>query len=185
MPVGDNFLLVQLAQWAIFAFSALAFWLAGNLIKDTRWLWRLTALFLLVGGGLAILRMLPGLGGLAGRFTTIAFIRAPFWVLLTAVAAGQLLFNRALSPPLAGLPAAGARRQPVLRLRRAAGGRLQLGGAGGRVGHADLAALPAAALGHHRRARRPARAGRAGSQRLSVRRRRCRVDRERRLAAGS
>ena len=99
VPVGDNFLLVQLAQWAIFAFSALAFWLAGNLIKDTRWLWRLTAVFLLVGGGLAILRVLPGVGGLASRFTTIAFIRAPFWVLLTAVAAGQLFFNRALSAP--------------------------------------------------------------------------------------
>ena len=99
VPVGDNFLLVQLAQWSIFAFSALAFWLAGNLIKDTRWLWRLTALFLLVGGGLAILWVLPGAGELASRFATIAFIRAPFWVLLTAVAAGQLLFNPTLSRP--------------------------------------------------------------------------------------
>ena len=99
VPVEENFLFVQLAQWAIFAFSALAFWLAGNLIQDMRWLWRLTALFLLVGGGLAILLVLPGVGGLASRFTTIAFIRAPFWVLLTAVAAGQLLFNRALSRP--------------------------------------------------------------------------------------
>lgn len=99
VPVSGNFLLVQLAQWAIFVFSALAFWLAGNLIVDTRWLWRLAALFLLVGGGLAILSLLPGLGGLARRFTTIALTRAPFWVLLTAVAAGQLLFNRALSRP--------------------------------------------------------------------------------------
>jgi hypothetical protein len=99
VPVGDNFLLVQLAQWSIFAFSALAFWLTGNLIKDTRWLWRLTATFLLVGGGLAVLRVLPGVGGLTYRFTTIAFIRAPFWVLLTALATGQLLFNRGLSWP--------------------------------------------------------------------------------------
>jgi hypothetical protein len=99
VPVRGNFILVQLAQWAIFAFSALAFWLTANLVRDRRWLWRLTTTFLLVGGGLAILRSLPGAGGLAGRFTTIAFIRAPFWVLLTALAAGQLLFNRGLSLP--------------------------------------------------------------------------------------
>ncbi len=97
VPVGGNFVLVQLAQWAIFAFSALAFWLTANLVTDERTLWRLTALFLLVGGGVAILRALPGLGGLVGRFTTAAFVRAPFWVLLVALAGGQLLWNRRLS----------------------------------------------------------------------------------------
>ena len=99
VPMGGNFLLVQLAQWAIFALSAGAFWLAANLVKDERWLWRLTAGFLLVGGGVAILRVLPGMAGIGGRFTTMAFIRSPFWVLLAALAAGQLLFNRALSLP--------------------------------------------------------------------------------------
>ena len=97
IPVSSNFLLVQLAQWAIFAFSALAFWLTGNLVVDECWLWRLTATFLLVGGGLAILRTLPGLGSLTTPITTIAFIRAPFWVLLTALAGGQLLFNPRLT----------------------------------------------------------------------------------------
>jgi len=90
---------VQLAQWAIFAFSALAFWLTGNLVVDERWLWRLTATFLLVGGGLAIVRILPGVGGLVGPLTTVAFVRAPLWVLLAALAGGQLLFNRDLSVP--------------------------------------------------------------------------------------
>lgn len=99
IAVGDNFLLVQLAQWAIFAFSALAFWLTANLIVDQRWLWRLAATFLLAGGGLAILRAIPGLGGLTGPITTIAFVRAPFWVLLVALAGGQLLFNRGLALP--------------------------------------------------------------------------------------
>lgn len=98
VPVGGNFLLVQLAQWAIFAFSAAAFWLTANLIPDETWLWRLTTLFLLVGGGMAVMRVAPGLQGLTGRFTTIAFIRAPLWILLTALAAGQLLFNRSLRP---------------------------------------------------------------------------------------
>lgn len=93
----SNFLLVQLAQWGIFALSALAFWLTANLATDERTLWRLTAFFLLVGGSVAIARLLPGLDGLLGRFTTLAFIRAPFWVLLTALAGGQLLWNRQLS----------------------------------------------------------------------------------------
>lgn len=98
VPVKGNFLLVQLAQWAIFAFSALAFWLTANLVTDQRTLWRLTAFFLLLGGGVAILRVLPGLTGPLDRFTTAAFIRAPFWVLLAALAGGQLLWNRRLSP---------------------------------------------------------------------------------------
>ncbi len=97
VPVSNNFLLVQLAQWAIFAFAAGAFWLTANLATDERQMRRLTEVFLLVGGGLAILTVLPGVGGLISRFTTIAFTRAPFWILLTAVAGGQLLFNRDLS----------------------------------------------------------------------------------------
>lgn len=97
VPAKSNFLLVQLAQWAIFAFAALAFWLTANLVADEKTLWRLTAFFLLLGGGVAILRAVPGLGGLVGRFTTAAFIRAPFWVLLAALAGGQLLWNRRLS----------------------------------------------------------------------------------------
>ena len=97
VPTKSNFLLVQLAQWAIFAFSALAFWLTANLATDEKTLWRLTALFLLLGGGVAILRVLPGIGNVTSRFTTAAFIRAPFWVLLAALAGGQLLWNRRLS----------------------------------------------------------------------------------------
>lgn len=98
VPVRGSFLLVQLAQWAIFAFSAFAFWLTANLIPDEIWIQRLTALFLLVGGGIAILRLVPGLTGTIARITTGAFIRAPFWVLLAGLAGGQLLFNRGLTP---------------------------------------------------------------------------------------
>jgi hypothetical protein len=97
VPVKGTFIIVQLAQWALFAFSAGAFWLTANLIKDERRLRRLTAAFLLLAGGVAILRMLPGLGGLTSVFATIAFIRAPLWMLLAALAAGQLIFNNKLS----------------------------------------------------------------------------------------
>jgi len=88
---------VQLAQWAIFAFSALAFWLAANLITNEKWLWRLTTVFLLVAGGVAILRFVPGVNVPVNRVVTLAFIRTPLWVLLVALAGGQLLFNRQLA----------------------------------------------------------------------------------------
>ncbi len=97
VPRPSNFTIVQLSQWAIFAFSAGAFWLTGNLVRDEVWLRRLTATFLILGGGLAIARVLPGAGGLVSRFATIAITRAPFWLLLAALAGGQLLFNRQLS----------------------------------------------------------------------------------------
>lgn len=97
VPRSGNLLLVQLAQWAIFAFSALAFWLTANLVKDETWLRRLTATFLIAGGGLAVVRVLPGAASLTMRFATFALDRAPFWMLLAALSGGQLLFNRRLS----------------------------------------------------------------------------------------
>ena len=92
----SGFTLVQLAQWSIFAFSALAYWLGVGLARDPVWLRRLTWLFLRLGGGLAILRIVPGGARIVGAIGTIAFIRAPFWMLLTAVSAGLLLYDRTL-----------------------------------------------------------------------------------------
>jgi O-antigen ligase len=97
VPRAANFTLVQIAQWAMFAFSAAMFWLVGSMFKSEVWLRRLTACFLIVGGGLAIVRMLPGGSGFVFNTMTYAVNRAPFWLLLTALAAGQLLYNRQLS----------------------------------------------------------------------------------------
>ena len=96
VPRSSNFILVQLAQWAIFVFSAGAFWLTANLATEGKWLRRMTWSFLLIGGAAAIGRQLPGLSSLTNQVTTIAFIRPPFWVLLAGLAGGQLLFNRSL-----------------------------------------------------------------------------------------
>jgi len=96
VPRSDNFTLVQISQWAIFAFSAGAFWLTANLATREKWLVRMTWAFLLVGGGVAIGRQMPGVVSLVNRVTTIAFIRAPFWALLVSLAGGQLLFNPGL-----------------------------------------------------------------------------------------
>src|SRR5512135_1143175 len=60
VPRRDNFMLVQFGQWAIWGFSAFAFWLVGNFIKQEVWLRRFTATFLLLGGVLAIIRVVPG-----------------------------------------------------------------------------------------------------------------------------
>jgi hypothetical protein len=97
IPRSDRFTLVQLAQWAIFVFSAGALWLAGNLIRDERALRRFTFFYLALAGALAILRVLPIAGALVQRFGTGAVDRAPFWMLLTAAAGGQLFFNQSLS----------------------------------------------------------------------------------------
>lgn len=96
VPRSGNFWLVQLAQWAIFAFAALIFWLVANVRESSTWLPRLTWFFLIMGGGLAILHVMPGMGQLIANLTTLTFIRAPFWVLLAALAGGQLLFNTEL-----------------------------------------------------------------------------------------
>ncbi|NLG52341.1 MAG: O-antigen ligase family protein [Chloroflexi bacterium] len=97
VPRPGNMTLVQLAQWAILAFSASAFWLTGNLVGDERTLRRLTWTLLWVGGGLAILRVLPSIGRVIAQNTTGALDRSPFWALLAAVGGGQLLFDHELS----------------------------------------------------------------------------------------
>lgn len=101
VPREGRFILVQLAQWAIVAFSAIALLLTANLVQSERLLRRLTFVFLLVGGTLALLTVIPGLGAAVElhRLLTVAFIRAPLWVLLAALAGGQLLFNPGLSLP--------------------------------------------------------------------------------------
>lgn len=97
IPRADNLLIVQLAQWTIFAFSAGAFWLTANLGHKRPWLETMTVAFLVIGGGLAIAITFFSVGAVVGQISTLAPFRAPFWMLLTAVAGGQLLFNEKLN----------------------------------------------------------------------------------------
>lgn len=95
VPRPGNLTLVQLAQWAIFAFSAGAFLLTGNLVRDESWLRRLTFFFLAVGGIAATpVAMLPPTRALVYW----GALQSPFWMLLAALAGGQLLFDGELSP---------------------------------------------------------------------------------------
>ncbi len=97
VPISGNFIIVQLAQLAIFAFSAIVFWLMGSMMRKPIFLQRLTWFYLVIAGSLAIVRVLPGTNSLREAIATFALDRAPFWLLLAAVGGGQLLFNRGLS----------------------------------------------------------------------------------------
>jgi hypothetical protein len=98
VPRSSSFVLVQLAQWAIYAFSGGAFLLTGNVLQDELALQRLTFFFLLVAGGTAMALVIAGGGTLiANGLVTVALNRSSFWMLLAALALGQLLFNDELS----------------------------------------------------------------------------------------
>jgi hypothetical protein len=105
VPRSDRFIIVQLAQWALFAFSAGAFWLMGNLVKNERWLHLITFSFVIFATALALVRIMPGTEALLQQFATLSVNRAPFWLLLGGLAAGQLLYNRNLSGWWRGLMA--------------------------------------------------------------------------------
>lgn len=93
---SSAFIIVQVAQWAIFAFSGLALWLTGNLITDAVGLRRLVFLFLGIGGIIAIPYVVPAAYRVISPFLTTGVARAPFWMMLVALGGGQLLFNRDL-----------------------------------------------------------------------------------------
>ncbi len=97
VPKRNGFLLVQLSQVALFAFSAGAFWLSANLIGSVLWLRRLTLTFLFVAGTLAILYLIPITRQFITPLTTIAIVRTPFWILLAGLAGGLALFDRSLN----------------------------------------------------------------------------------------
>ena len=96
VPRTGNLLLVQLAQLSIIVISAGAYLLAGNLVQDEKWLQYLVWTFLAIAGVMAVIYVWPAGRGSVERYATAAHNRAPLWMLLTAVAGGQLLFNRSL-----------------------------------------------------------------------------------------
>ncbi|MBN2394320.1 MAG: O-antigen ligase family protein [Anaerolineae bacterium] len=104
VPRTGSFAIVQIAQWAVFTFSAGAFWLTGNLIKDEVSLSRLTYVFFAVAGGLFVLLTALALptrniydATLIYYIATVGIYHAPLIMLLTALTGGQLLFNKKLS----------------------------------------------------------------------------------------
>ena len=97
VPRSSTFIVVQFAQWGIFAFSGGAYWLMGNRVGSEANLAKLTRIYLIVTGIVAILFVLPTVGYYVFTLTTGSITRATYWLLLAGVAAGQLLFNDKLS----------------------------------------------------------------------------------------
>lgn len=97
VPQPGNLLMVQLGQYAIFAIAAIAYWLPGLTLRKVADLERLTWFLLYVVGALGLARLVPGGERLVAPFTTIVFIRAPFWVLIVSLAGGLLLFHPGLT----------------------------------------------------------------------------------------
>lgn len=96
VQASGRFPVVQLAQWAVFIFSAGAFWLVGNLVDDLRWLRWLTGLFLGLGALHMVLRLVPGGDPLVDRLFSRGGQGSVFWVWLVALSTGQAVFNRGL-----------------------------------------------------------------------------------------
>jgi hypothetical protein len=83
----------QLGGLSVFLFSVIAFFLAGNLIKDLRWLQILTWLFLVMGGTYIAGRIIPVLGQYSVAWMADGATGSLFWICLVALAWGQCLFN--------------------------------------------------------------------------------------------
>jgi O-antigen ligase len=96
VPRAGNLILVQLAQWAIFALSAAVFWLAGELGQDVHWLRYATWAFLFVAAVFVLENYVPGLHRAVG-WNNDNRVKSSISLLFTgALSIGQLLFNRNL-----------------------------------------------------------------------------------------
>jgi len=100
VPQPGNLLLVQLGQCAIFALSAIVFWLSGALGRETRWLGRATWVFLASAGVVVLESHLPLSWHVLGWSDPTMGSQSMLWTWLAALASGQLLFNRRLRPLL-------------------------------------------------------------------------------------
>jgi len=88
----------QIGAWGIFAFSAGAFWLAANRIRQLIWLKRLVWVFLIMASIYILARLAGNFGGDILHFFTFGSTGSLFWIWLVVLAAGQALFNHELAP---------------------------------------------------------------------------------------
>jgi hypothetical protein len=94
-------LTAQLGGLAVFIFSAGVFFLVANQVSDQRWLEILTMLFLAIASLYMVGRFgVPFLSSLSTLMNGLGSDGSMFWVWLTALASGQLFFNKKLSRPI-------------------------------------------------------------------------------------
>lgn len=90
-------MMAQLGGLAIFLFSAAAFLIVGNLVKEAIWLQRMVWLFIGLGALYIAGRVVPGGWVIANLFPSGA-TGSLFWMWLAALSASQALLNGALKP---------------------------------------------------------------------------------------
>jgi len=88
----------QIGGLTIFLLSASAFLVTCHLVKDLRWLERLTWVFIAVGGLYIANRLVPALNPLIGRLFARGADGSLFWTWLVALAFSQAVYNRSLRP---------------------------------------------------------------------------------------
>jgi hypothetical protein len=88
----------QLASLSLLILSAGVFLLAGNQIRDIRWLQALVWIFLAFGALYTVGRLSPEVDGYTGRFFQHGMDGSLFWVWLIVLAFSQAVFNRHLHP---------------------------------------------------------------------------------------
>jgi O-antigen ligase len=86
----------QIGEVGIFVFSAGAFWLVANGIRDILWLKRLVWLFLALGAIYVATRLIGSPANSVSAFFVSGSTGSLFWTWLVALAAGQALFNHHL-----------------------------------------------------------------------------------------
>ena len=90
---GSSPIRAQLGGLGIFILSAAAFLLTCQLVKEVRWLERLTWIFLGLGAIYIFGQLIPPLWSLVGKLYNTASTGSLFWVWLVALAFSQAVFN--------------------------------------------------------------------------------------------
>ena len=86
----NSFILVQGAQWSIFALSACAYWLGAHRVSDRDQLGRLVVLLLALGAGFLVVNFMPGVYRFGGRI----LLGGPvFRICVVALASSLALFR--------------------------------------------------------------------------------------------
>jgi O-antigen ligase len=89
-------LTAQVGGFALFIFSALAFLLTADQLKDQIWLQRITWTFLVSSALYVTGRIIPQLGSFVNRFVSNGAIGSLFWVWLVSLAFSQGFLNKEL-----------------------------------------------------------------------------------------
>jgi O-antigen ligase len=83
----------QLGGLGIFLLSVVALLLTAKMVKDLRWLKRLTWIFLILGAFYVIGQLAPPLWGVVGKLYKPSAVGSLFWLWLVALAFSQAIFN--------------------------------------------------------------------------------------------